>query len=203
MYFNASVTDNTLEIRVYWAGKGTTRIPLSGHYGPLVSAISVQPCKFLFPNSCLLFYFGWLDGDLEWLSFLLFSILEITISLPKWHLHRSIDSYSTKMCFVECLKLHMVYLIFAQFCNGILLLLLLLVESFCNTRSPCFLITPSHTSNQDQQPLGATPLYYQQPRYIYIYIHLEVANNHAFTPKNKYLPHILTFYLHFLQHQNQ
>nr|GMD05321.1 probable LRR receptor-like serine/threonine-protein kinase At1g07650 isoform X2 [Ipomoea batatas] len=43
MYFNASVTDNTLEIRVYWAGKGTTRIPLSGHYGPLVSAISVQP----------------------------------------------------------------------------------------------------------------------------------------------------------------
>ncbi|XP_031130928.1 probable LRR receptor-like serine/threonine-protein kinase RFK1 isoform X2 [Ipomoea triloba] len=43
LYFNASVTDNTLEIRVYWAGKGTTRIPLSGHYGPLVSAISVHP----------------------------------------------------------------------------------------------------------------------------------------------------------------
>ncbi|XP_019170273.1 PREDICTED: probable LRR receptor-like serine/threonine-protein kinase RFK1 isoform X2 [Ipomoea nil] len=43
LYFNASVTDNTLEIRVYWAGKGTTRIPLPGHYGPLVSAISVRP----------------------------------------------------------------------------------------------------------------------------------------------------------------
>ncbi|XP_050234988.1 probable LRR receptor-like serine/threonine-protein kinase RFK1 [Mercurialis annua] len=41
--YNATVTDNTLEIRFAWAGKGTTRIPLSGVYGPLVSAISVDP----------------------------------------------------------------------------------------------------------------------------------------------------------------
>ncbi|KAK1275625.1 putative LRR receptor-like serine/threonine-protein kinase [Acorus gramineus] len=41
--FNASVTQNTLEIRFYWAGKGTTGIPSRGVYGPLISAISVDP----------------------------------------------------------------------------------------------------------------------------------------------------------------
>ncbi|KAK9068831.1 hypothetical protein SSX86_012947 [Deinandra increscens subsp. villosa] len=41
--FNASVTDNILEIRFYWAGKGTTRFPQRGVYGPLVSAVSVDP----------------------------------------------------------------------------------------------------------------------------------------------------------------
>ncbi|KAF3451339.1 hypothetical protein FNV43_RR07434 [Rhamnella rubrinervis] len=41
-YFNnVGVTDNTLEIRLYWAGKGTTCIPKRGYYGPLISAISV------------------------------------------------------------------------------------------------------------------------------------------------------------------
>ncbi|KAK4857940.1 hypothetical protein QYF36_008506 [Acer negundo] len=39
--FNATVTENTLEIRLYWAGKGTTIIPMRGYYGPLISAISV------------------------------------------------------------------------------------------------------------------------------------------------------------------
>ncbi|KAM3284857.1 putative LRR receptor-like serine/threonine-protein kinase RFK1 isoform X2 [Capsicum chacoense] len=41
-YFNATVTDSVLEIRFYWAGKGTARIPLRGHYGSLISAISVD-----------------------------------------------------------------------------------------------------------------------------------------------------------------
>ncbi|KAK1422755.1 hypothetical protein QVD17_18041 [Tagetes erecta] len=41
--FNASVTENILEIRFYWAGKGTTRFPTRGVYGPLVSAIDVDP----------------------------------------------------------------------------------------------------------------------------------------------------------------
>ncbi|PNY06296.1 LRR receptor-like kinase resistance protein [Trifolium pratense] len=41
--FNASVTQNTLKIQFYWAGKGTTGIPTRGVYGPLVSAISVDP----------------------------------------------------------------------------------------------------------------------------------------------------------------
>ncbi|KAM1001307.1 hypothetical protein ACFX2I_007839 [Malus domestica] len=41
--FTAPVTNNTLEIRFYWAGKGTTAIPVKGVYGPLISAISVDP----------------------------------------------------------------------------------------------------------------------------------------------------------------
>ncbi|KAL9346468.1 hypothetical protein Peur_061321 [Populus x canadensis] len=39
--FNTTVTDRTLEIRLYWAGKGTTSIPRRGNYGPIISAISV------------------------------------------------------------------------------------------------------------------------------------------------------------------
>lgn len=39
--FNVTVTDNTLDIRLYWTGKGTTCIPSRGNYGPLISAISV------------------------------------------------------------------------------------------------------------------------------------------------------------------
>ncbi|XP_010499483.1 PREDICTED: probable LRR receptor-like serine/threonine-protein kinase At1g29720 isoform X2 [Camelina sativa] len=40
---NTTVTDNTLEIRLYWAGKGTMIIPQRGYYGSLISAISVCP----------------------------------------------------------------------------------------------------------------------------------------------------------------
>ena len=39
---NVSVTNNILEIRFYFAGKGTTRIPERGIYGPLISAIAVE-----------------------------------------------------------------------------------------------------------------------------------------------------------------
>jgi hypothetical protein len=39
--FAANITDNTLEIHLYWGGKGTTAIPYRGVYGPLISAISV------------------------------------------------------------------------------------------------------------------------------------------------------------------
>lgn len=41
--FTAVVTSNTLEIRLQWAGKGTTAIPFGSVYGPLISAISVGP----------------------------------------------------------------------------------------------------------------------------------------------------------------
>lgn len=41
--FITEVEHNTLEIQFYWAGKGTTAIPSRGVYGPLVSAISVDP----------------------------------------------------------------------------------------------------------------------------------------------------------------
>ena len=36
-----NVTDHMLEIRLYWAGKGTNLIPSRGNYGPLISAISL------------------------------------------------------------------------------------------------------------------------------------------------------------------
>ncbi|KAJ0052337.1 hypothetical protein Pint_02621 [Pistacia integerrima] len=47
--FTAPVTSNTLKIQFYWAGRGTTGIPVRGFYGPIISAISVDPNKL----------FGW------------------------------------------------------------------------------------------------------------------------------------------------
>jgi hypothetical protein len=40
--FNVVVTSNTLEIRLYWAGKGTQSLPNRSVYGPLISAISIE-----------------------------------------------------------------------------------------------------------------------------------------------------------------
>ncbi|WVZ00674.1 hypothetical protein V8G54_026743 [Vigna mungo] len=37
---STTVSNNSLEIRFYWAGKGTTAIPYRSVYGPLISAIS-------------------------------------------------------------------------------------------------------------------------------------------------------------------
>ncbi|KAF3442364.1 hypothetical protein FNV43_RR16280 [Rhamnella rubrinervis] len=48
--FTAVVTSNALEIRFYWAGKGTLAIPARGIYGPLISAITVDP-DFVPPSS--------------------------------------------------------------------------------------------------------------------------------------------------------
>ncbi|XP_023645212.1 probable LRR receptor-like serine/threonine-protein kinase At1g07650 isoform X2 [Capsella rubella] len=41
--FLVNVTDHTLKIGLRWAGKGTTGIPIRGVYGPMISAISVEP----------------------------------------------------------------------------------------------------------------------------------------------------------------
>ncbi|KAK7257141.1 hypothetical protein RIF29_30899 [Crotalaria pallida] len=41
--YDVDVNDGTLEIHLYWAGKGTTAIPDRGVYGPLISAITVTP----------------------------------------------------------------------------------------------------------------------------------------------------------------
>ncbi|KAG6737303.1 hypothetical protein POTOM_058817 [Populus tomentosa] len=40
--FTANVTNGALEIRLHWAGKGTTTTPKKGIYGPLISAIDVE-----------------------------------------------------------------------------------------------------------------------------------------------------------------
>lgn len=44
--FTVSVTSRTLKIHLYWAGRGTTGIPVRGTYGPMISAISVDPSMF-------------------------------------------------------------------------------------------------------------------------------------------------------------
>ncbi|KAL7087501.1 hypothetical protein ACP275_13G071200 [Erythranthe tilingii] len=41
--FDVPVNGSTLEIHLYWSGKGTTAIPDRGVYGPLISAISITP----------------------------------------------------------------------------------------------------------------------------------------------------------------
>lgn len=45
--YDVLVKGSTLEIHLYWAGKGTNAIPTRGVYGPLISAIAVTPSKFL------------------------------------------------------------------------------------------------------------------------------------------------------------
>ncbi|KAI8005857.1 putative LRR receptor-like serine/threonine-protein kinase [Camellia lanceoleosa] len=40
---DVDINGSTLEIHLYWSGKGTTTIPDKGTYGPLISAISVTP----------------------------------------------------------------------------------------------------------------------------------------------------------------
>ncbi|KAK8608253.1 hypothetical protein V6N13_023680 [Hibiscus sabdariffa] len=43
MNFTVNVTENHLEIHLFWAGKGTYCTPEQGYYGPSISAISVVP----------------------------------------------------------------------------------------------------------------------------------------------------------------
>jgi hypothetical protein len=38
--FPAQVSENYLEVHLFWAGKGTCCIPSQGNYGPSISAIS-------------------------------------------------------------------------------------------------------------------------------------------------------------------
>lgn len=39
------ISSNTLEIRLYWAGKETIGIPFKSVYGRLIAAVSVNPCE--------------------------------------------------------------------------------------------------------------------------------------------------------------
>ncbi|XP_023729809.1 probable LRR receptor-like serine/threonine-protein kinase At1g56130 [Lactuca sativa] len=41
--YDVSVTQNHIEIHLFWAGKGTCCIPEEGDYGPIISAIRVTP----------------------------------------------------------------------------------------------------------------------------------------------------------------
>lgn len=43
--FLVNVTNHNLKISLRWAGKGTTRLPISGVYGPMILAIPTQLSK--------------------------------------------------------------------------------------------------------------------------------------------------------------
>jgi len=51
LFKDVVVTSNTLEIRLYWAGKGTQSLPNRSVYGPLISAISVESGGLCFIRS--------------------------------------------------------------------------------------------------------------------------------------------------------
>lgn len=53
--FDVDVNDSTLEIHLYWAGKGTHSIPHRSVYGPLISAITVTPSKNISYYNLLIF----------------------------------------------------------------------------------------------------------------------------------------------------
>ena len=43
--FQVMITNGMLEVRLFWAGKGTQAIPVRGSYGALISAVSVDQSK--------------------------------------------------------------------------------------------------------------------------------------------------------------
>lgn len=45
--FQHILVNDTIEIRFYYAGKGSTGIPVRGTYGPLISAVSVESGNYI------------------------------------------------------------------------------------------------------------------------------------------------------------
>lgn len=45
--FDVVVNGTTMEIHLYWSGKGTKAVPTRGVYGPLISAIAVTPSEII------------------------------------------------------------------------------------------------------------------------------------------------------------
>ncbi|PWA42740.1 LRR receptor-like serine/threonine-protein kinase [Artemisia annua] len=83
---NIIVNGSTIDIHLYWAGKGTTAIPDRGVYGPLISAITITPnfyvgtgglsggaiagivigsCAFVGLILAVLWWRGYIGGDKE------------------------------------------------------------------------------------------------------------------------------------------
>ncbi|KAL3733932.1 hypothetical protein ACJRO7_023308 [Eucalyptus globulus] len=75
--FTANVTKGTLEIRLYWAGKGTNAIPTRGVYGPLIYAISVYYPDFEIPGESASISAGIVAGIVAAIVFVVFLLLVI------------------------------------------------------------------------------------------------------------------------------
>uniref|UniRef100_A0A0E0LS86 non-specific serine/threonine protein kinase n=1 Tax=Oryza punctata TaxID=4537 RepID=A0A0E0LS86_ORYPU len=101
--YNVEVTQNFMEIHLFWAGKGTCCIPRQGHYGPSISALSVSSydrfgrsspsTKIIYAVyhknimvSCLLVMKDKSDANKSGLAFIL-------IFLPFYLLYEAITSY--------------------------------------------------------------------------------------------------------------
>ncbi|XP_038898062.1 probable leucine-rich repeat receptor-like serine/threonine-protein kinase At3g14840 isoform X2 [Benincasa hispida] len=75
--FQVAITNNTIEIRFYWAGKGTYSLE-SGAYGPLISAISIEYADFVPPSKARkLLPVGAILGIVAAVAFNIVSILGI------------------------------------------------------------------------------------------------------------------------------
>ncbi|KAK3424552.1 hypothetical protein EUGRSUZ_F01332 [Eucalyptus grandis] len=74
--FTANVTKGTLEIRLYWAGKGTNGIPTRGVYGPLISAISIYS-EFEIPGESASISAGIVAGIVAAIVFVVFLLLVV------------------------------------------------------------------------------------------------------------------------------
>ncbi|XP_018512326.1 probable LRR receptor-like serine/threonine-protein kinase At1g56140 isoform X2 [Brassica rapa] len=53
--YKANVTENYLEVHLFWAGKGTCCIPIQGAYGPIISAVSAAAGLFSFLAGVVIF----------------------------------------------------------------------------------------------------------------------------------------------------
>jgi hypothetical protein len=58
------VTNNTLEIRLYWAGKGREALPDKSVYGPLISAISAKSGRYTLYIPNLMLHYPCYEYDL-------------------------------------------------------------------------------------------------------------------------------------------
>ncbi|KAJ4703723.1 putative Kinase [Melia azedarach] len=73
--YHATVTDNILEVRLNWAGKGTTAIPKGGVYGPLISAVSMMDPNFKQENKTVSVVIGVAAG---------FSLILLVLGIIGW-----------------------------------------------------------------------------------------------------------------------
>ncbi|XP_002272816.2 probable LRR receptor-like serine/threonine-protein kinase At1g56140 isoform X1 [Vitis vinifera] len=84
--FNAVVSQNYLEIHLFWAGKGTCCIPFEGYYGPSISALSVVSDLKRVPTTTppKKGYTGLIAGIVAAIGILSFILIICAVFYVKW-----------------------------------------------------------------------------------------------------------------------
>ncbi|RVW43627.1 putative LRR receptor-like serine/threonine-protein kinase [Vitis vinifera] len=84
--FNAVVSQNYLEIHLFWAGKGTCCIPFEGYYGPSISALSVVSDLKRVPTTTppKKGYTGLIAGIVASIGILSFILIICAVFYVKW-----------------------------------------------------------------------------------------------------------------------